>query len=112
MIIRKPQMVQRWKQDLAAIARVIAEKLKALGEVGRRFWVRFTKLADDARREVRSGYPEELRGKPFKTLASKRPHRPGNFWVDGDGALCVDKLRAMFWKLKNGDLHPVIMMLA
>ena len=117
LIIRKAKMVQAWKQHLAAIARIITEKLKELEEMGKRFWIRFTKLADDARRQVKSGYGsnsgEELRGKPFKMLASRRPRRlaHGDCVSERDG-FQLDELRSWFWKLKNGELHPAIMIAA
>ena len=110
-------MVQAWKQHLAAIARIITEKLKEVREMSKRFWIRFTKLADDARRQVRSGYEsnsgEALRGKPFKVLASMRPRRLayGNYASDQDG-FQLDEFRSWFWKLKNGELHPAIMITA
>jgi hypothetical protein len=117
LIIRKPKMVQAWKQHLAAIARIITEKLKEVREMSKRFWIQFTKLADDARRQVRSGYEsnsgEALRGKPFKVLASMRPRRLayGNYASDQDG-FQLDEFRSWFWKLKNGELHPAIMITA
>lgn len=117
LIIRKAKMVQAWKQHLAAIVRIITEQLKELEEMSKRFWIRFTKLADDARRQVRSGYEsnsgEELRGKPFKMLASRRPRRlaHGDYASDQDG-FQLDELRSWFWKLKNGELHPAIMITA
>jgi len=117
LIIRKPKMVQAWKQHLAAIARVITEKMNELEQISKRFWVQFTRLADDARRQVKSGYDsnsgEALRGKSFKVLASGRPRGlgHGDFGSDHDG-FQLDKLRSWFWKLKNGDLHPAIMITA
>ncbi len=117
LIIRKAKMVQAWKQHLAAIVRIITEQLKELEEMSKRFWIRFTKLADDARRQVRSGYEcnsgEKLRGKPFKVLSSRRPRRlaRGDYASDQDG-FQLDEVRSLFWKLKNGELHPAIMITA
>jgi hypothetical protein len=117
LIIRKPKMVQAWKQHLAAIARILTEKMKELEQISKRFWIQFTRLADDARRQVKSGYDsnsgEDLRGKSFKLLASRHPRGLGHRELrsDQDG-FQLDELRSWFWKLKNGELHPAIMITA
>jgi hypothetical protein len=123
LVLQKTSMVQTWKRHIALVVDTIVDRIKEQLSQARAFWARFARLSDEAKRQVRArrtpaqGRIHVWDRASLKVLGSLRPRRElvrdekarTECWMYASE---LDRFRAVYHKLVNGDFHPSIMVSA